>query len=155
MQNTDNQIIRLILSPKPGVILAKAGIQKLKLLLEWIPVFTGMTAIAIVVLFFTFSPAFTAGIAENFLSHGPSVASYGRGETATSIFEDNSSVFYNPSLLAEANSNGVVLAEHTLFDGSSYSYAGFNGLLNKAQGSFSASAINLRSGDVELRTEHQ
>jgi tetratricopeptide (TPR) repeat protein len=141
MKNTDSE---------NGVIPAKAGIQKLATLWNWIPVFTGMTTVFLTICFSS-RIVFAAGTAENFLSHGPSVSAYGRGETGSAVFEDNSSVYYNPSLLAEANSNGVVLAEHTLFDGSAYSYLGINSLLNNSKGVIGASIINLKSGDVEIR----
>jgi tetratricopeptide (TPR) repeat protein len=97
------------------------------------------------------SVVFAAGIRENFLSHGPSVSAYGRGETGNSLFEDNSSVYYNPSLLAEANSNGMVLSEHTLDSGFTYNYAGVNGLLNNQKGAIGLTIINLKSGDAEAR----
>jgi tetratricopeptide (TPR) repeat protein len=107
------------------------------------------TAITVILpLFFATNAAFAAQIAENFLSHGPSVSAYGRGETGNAVFEDNSSVYYNPSLLAEANGNGAVLAEHTLTDGAAYSYAGVNAMLNGgAKGAVGVSVINLKSGD--------
>ena len=103
------------------------------------------------VLFLVVSAVFAAGIRENFLSHGPSVSAYGRGETGGAVFEDNASIYYNASLLAETKCSGLVFSEHTLFDGSSYSYAGVNELLSKKGGCLGISLINLRSGDVEIR----
>lgn len=109
-----------------------------------------ISCVACLILPFALSVVFAAGTAENFLSHGPSVSAYGRGETGGAFFEDNSSAYYNPSLLAEAKSNGAVLAEHTLFDGSAYSYAGFNEALKNGQCSIGASVINLQSGGIQL-----
>ena len=92
-----------------------------------------------------------ADVRENFLSHGPSVSSYGRGETGTAVFDGNSSDIYNPSLLTEANGDGLILAEHSLFDGSAYSYGGINTYSNTGKVSYGVSVINLRSGAVEIR----
>lgn len=87
---------------------------------------------------------------EDFLFHGPSVAAFGRGEAGTALFDDVSSVFYNPALASGLDSKNATLAFYSLFDGSTYSYAGFGLPLGK--NNFGAvSLIDQRSGTVELR----
>ena len=105
--------------------------------------------ILIVLLLFFVSPAY-GYYRESFLGEGPSVAAFGRGETATSIFDDYSSVFYNPSLAAQLTAKTASLSYYPLFDGSMYSFAGF-GLPLPHGFAGGISFINMRSGEVELR----
>ena len=100
-------------------------------------------------LIFLASPVF-GYYRESFLSEGPSVAAFGRGETSASIFDDYSSVFYNPSLASQLSAKTVSLSYYPLFDGSMYSFAGF-GLPLPDGYSGGISFINMRSGDIELR----
>lgn len=106
----------------------------------------------LILLLFTAGSAL-AGTREHFLSHGPSVPAYGRGETGAAAPEDAASAFYNPSLLAALQGSGLVLAEHPLFDGTAYSYAGFNTFPGKRGTALGFSVINLKSGDVEIRSK--
>ncbi|MCX5782085.1 MAG: hypothetical protein NT145_05220 [Elusimicrobia bacterium] len=106
-----------------------------------------------IILIFTvlfFAEASFAYHRENFLFHGPSVAGFGRGETVSSIFDDVSSAFYNPSLAVKIKEKTVTLSYYSLFEDSMYSYAGFGLPLNDTY-SGAISLIDLRSGPVELR----
>ncbi|MFH1368869.1 MAG: hypothetical protein ABII64_07065 [Elusimicrobiota bacterium] len=91
-----------------------------------------------------------AGYRANFLSHGPSAAAFGRGETVFAGDADVSASFYNPAHLAEMEQNNINLAHFMLFEGSIYNYAGAGLLLgnNCAAG---LSVVNLRSGGIEIR----
>lgn len=88
----------------------------------------------------------------NFLSHGPSAAAFGRGETSAEI-RDASAAFYNPAALLRLNgtgSHGAAFSAFKLFDGSAYGYAGISGAQG-AGGAFALSAINLGTGGIEAR----
>ncbi len=86
----------------------------------------------------------------NFLSHGPSTEAYGRGETGASSGTDIAAAFYNPSLLSGLPNWGASLSEFPLYDGSNYSFAGIGKNIDNF-GFIGLSAINLTSGEVELR----
>jgi tetratricopeptide (TPR) repeat protein len=91
---------------------------------------------------------FAADDRENFLSHGPSVAAYGRGEASVSVLDDVSSAYYNPALLSNLGGPAVSLADYILYEGSNYGYAGIGIPL---RGFYLAlSGINLKSGDVSI-----
>ncbi|WP_413853659.1 hypothetical protein [Candidatus Ruminimicrobium bovinum] len=91
-----------------------------------------------------------AGQRKNFFSHGPSVSSFAQGETVLNNLNEPSIIFYNGSLMSFFNYNSVSLARYNLFEGSSYNSASANiKILNNLHLGFSA--INLASGDVEIR----
>jgi len=91
-----------------------------------------------------------SGVRKHFLSHGPSVAAYGRGEVATSLLNDMSGAFYNPALPAEIKRGSLSLAHYVLFDGAMYNYFSLGTPLSDRT-IMGLSGINLRSGDIELR----
>lgn len=90
-----------------------------------------------------------AGSRTHFLSHGPSVRAFGRGETAASKLDDSSAMYYNPSLISNIRQANLNLSYYSLFEGSMYSFFGF--CMPIKNNSFGISAINLKSGDVEIR----
>jgi tetratricopeptide (TPR) repeat protein len=96
------------------------------------------------------APAAPAGTATHFLTHGPSAAAYGRGETGAASADDLASVHYNPALLADMPRRGVSLSYYPLYDGTRYSHVAFSQHISSAV-SLGASVINLTSGDIELR----
>src|SRR3989339_220937 len=85
----------------------------------------------------------------NYLSHGPSAAAFGRGETACSAIGEQAAWFYNPSLLTPASGPAAYLSHFLLYEGSYYSFASASLPVKKF--GFAVSALNLRSGDIELR----
>lgn len=94
-------------------------------------------------------PGLASGSRTNFLSHGPSVAAFGRGETGSALPSDFSSYHYNPSLVAPLRERNIIFSHFSLFDGSMYNFAGYCQPV-KAY-TVGVSAVNLRSGDVEVR----
>ena len=92
----------------------------------------------------------TAGSRAHFLSHGPSVKAFGRGETGTATADDLSSLFYNPSLAAGLQHERVSFSHYALFDGSMYNHAAA-GLPFLKTNYIGFSTANLRSGNVEVR----
>ena len=95
---------------------------------------------------------YCAGTRKNFLSHGPSVSAFSQGETALNSLDDPSIIYHNSSLLGYFNYNNVSLSRYNLFDGTSYNAAAINyRLLDNFSLGFSA--IDLASGDIELRED--
>lgn len=92
----------------------------------------------------------SAGNRSNFLSHGPSVSAFGRGETVYAANNDVSASFYNPSYIAAMDQNNFNLAHFRLFDGTMYNYCGLGYLPGKRY-AVGFSGLNLRSGDIEIR----
>ncbi|MBN1824414.1 MAG: hypothetical protein JW803_08855 [Endomicrobiales bacterium] len=91
-----------------------------------------------------------AGNRAHFLTHGPSVGAYGLAEAATALNGDISYSFFNPAHLASLKSNSIGLAHFPLVEGTMYNYAQFSLPVLERYGA-GISAINLRSGDVEIR----
>lgn len=91
-----------------------------------------------------------SGARKHFLSHGPSVAAYGRGETATAFLNDMSGYFYNPALTAAIKRGSLALSHYALFDGAMYNFFSLGQTLSDKT-IMGLSGINLRSGDIELR----
>lgn len=92
------------------------------------------------------------GTRKNFLSHGPSVSAFAQGETVLNNINDPAIIFYNSSLLSFFDYNAMSLGRYNLFDGTSYNSASvsFN-LTDKFD--FGFCAVNLSSGDVEIRKD--
>ena len=91
-----------------------------------------------------------SGSRTTFLTHGPSAAAFGRGETGAAVFDDHAAAHYNPALIVNPESGGFYLAHFFLFDDSNYSCLALTQpLKNKTALGFSV--VNLRSGTVELR----
>lgn len=90
-----------------------------------------------------------SGRRKHFLSHGPSVAAFGAGETVFSAYRDPSVLQYNPALMSFA-ANAVSVSRFNLFEGSSYNSAAlaFRMCKNFYLG---LSASNLASGNIEIR----
>ena len=98
------------------------------------------------------SNIYAAGKRKNFLSHGPSVSAFAQGETALNSLEDPSIIYYNSSLLNYFDYNNIILSRYNLLDGTSYNSASINyRIFNNL--SLGISAINLASGDIELRKD--
>ncbi len=98
------------------------------------------------------SNVYAAGKRKNFLSHGPSVSAFAQGETALNSLEDPSIIYYNSSLLNYFDYNNIILSRYNLLDGTSYNSASINyRIFNNL--SLGISAINLASGDIELRKD--
>lgn len=95
---------------------------------------------------------YASGKRKNFLSHGPSVSAFAQGETVLNNLNDPSIIFYNSSLLPFFDYNDISLSRYNLFEGTSYNVASFNIELLKNI-FIGLSAINLSSGDVELRRD--
>ncbi|MCB4790711.1 MAG: hypothetical protein LHV68_02375 [Elusimicrobia bacterium] len=87
---------------------------------------------------------------STFLSHGPSVEAYGRGDTGTSFLDSIASVYYNPALIANMNNYDLDASFYSLFDESSYGFLGA-GIPLKNDSYLAISGICLRSGNVEIR----
>lgn len=92
------------------------------------------------------------GKRKNFLSHGPSVSGFAQGETVLNNLDDPSIMFYNSSLLSFFDYNNIELSRYNLFEGTAYNVASFNMELLKNL-FIGLSAINLSSGDIELRKD--
>jgi hypothetical protein len=91
-----------------------------------------------------------SGRRKHFLSHGPSVAAFGAGETVFCAYKDPSVLQYNPALMSLFSSNAVSVSRFNLFEGSSYNCATVAfGLCKKFFLGLSAS--NLASGNIEIR----
>lgn len=89
------------------------------------------------------------GNRSNFLSHGPSSSAFGRGEISIPAADITAS-YYNPSHLADMPRDNFNFTHFQLFEGSMYDYAGIG--FRRGNGfAFGFSALNLRSGDIELR----
>ena len=98
------------------------------------------------------SNIYATGKRKNFLSHGPSVSSFAQGETALNSLEDPSIIYHNSSLLSYFDYNNIILSRYNLLDGTSYNSASINyRIFNNI--SLGISAINLASGDIELRKD--
>jgi tetratricopeptide (TPR) repeat protein len=106
--------------------------------------------LTVAICFFIISTVSAAGTRSNFLSHGPSVSAFGRGETSAGI-RDVSISFYNPAGLLRIN-NSASFSAFKLFDGAMYNYAGFS-RARGSSGAFALSAINLRATDIEARQD--
>lgn len=91
-----------------------------------------------------------SGARKHFLSHGPSVQAYGRGEAATAFLNDMSGYFYNPALPAAVKRGSLSLSHYMLFDGAMYNFFSLGQTLSDKT-IMGLSGINLRSGDIELR----
>jgi tetratricopeptide (TPR) repeat protein len=61
-----------------------------------------------------------SGRRKHFLSHGPSVCSFGAGESVFAAYKDPSVIQYNPALLAYFDYNSLSFSRFNLFEGSSY-----------------------------------
>lgn len=96
-----------------------------------------------------FSYAAYAG-RKHFLSHGPSVAAFGAGETVFSAYNYPDIIQYNPSLSALFKESGISLSRFNLLEESSYNSASivFKVLNNYSLG---LSVSNLSTGDIILR----
>lgn len=94
-----------------------------------------------------------AGSRSSFLSHGPSVAAFGRGETGAASFDDMSSGYYNPALLASLEKNNVSVSHYALIAGSQYNFLGVGVpfMIQDKKAVLALYAIDQKSGDVELR----
>lgn len=90
-----------------------------------------------------------SGRRKHFLSHGPSVAAFGAGETVFSAYRDPSLLQYNPALMSFA-ANAVSVSRFNLFEGSSYNSAALAFRLCK-KFYLGLSASNLASGNIEIR----
>ena len=108
--------------------------------------------ILVIFLFALQQNLYASGKRKNFLSHGPSVSSFAQGETVLNNLNDPSIIFYNSSLLPFFDYNDISLSRYNLFEGTSYNVASFNIELIKNI-FIDLSAINLSSGDVELRKD--
>ena len=97
-----------------------------------------------------YTAAFASGNRANFLSHGPSVEAYGRGETGTALYTGVDSFYYNPSLLSFSKVFTMDSSYYGLFEGSKYMYLGV-GFPLKNNIYMAISGISLMSGDIELR----
>jgi len=86
----------------------------------------------------------------NFLSHGPSVSAFGRGETAGAGAGGADASYYNPSLIVLAETNSAACSTFKLFDGSMYNFAGSTLLLG-GNAAAALSVIDLRTGGIEAR----
>ena len=93
-----------------------------------------------------------SGTRKNFLSHGPSVSAFSQGETSLNSLDDPSIIYHNSSLLGYFDYNNVALSRYNLFDGTSYNAAAINYRLFDNL-SLGFSAIDLASGDIELRED--
>jgi hypothetical protein len=91
-----------------------------------------------------------SGRRKHFLSHGPSVAAFGAGETVFCANRDPSVLQYNPSLMSLFNSNLAAVSRFNLFEGSSYNSATIAFNLSK-KFFFGVSASNLATGNIEIR----
>ncbi|MDR3125102.1 MAG: hypothetical protein LBU10_04450 [Endomicrobium sp.] len=90
-----------------------------------------------------------SGRRKHFLSHGPSVAAFGAGETVFSAYRDPSVLQYNPALMSFA-ANAVSISRFNLFEGSSYNSATLAFRLGK-KFYLGLSTSNLASGNIEIR----
>jgi tetratricopeptide (TPR) repeat protein len=90
-----------------------------------------------------------SGRRKHFLSHGPSVAAFGAGETVFSACRDPSLLQYNPALMSFA-ANAVSVSRFNLFEGSSYNSATLAFRVCK-KFYLGLSASNLASGNIEIR----
>jgi len=91
-----------------------------------------------------------SGRRKHFLSHGPSVASFGAGETVFSGYKDPLIIQYNPSLAAFFQENAIGLSRFDLYEGSAYNAA--SAALSLGNNYFiGISASNLSSGNIEVR----
>lgn len=89
---------------------------------------------------------------KGFLSHGPSAAAFGAGETVFSAQRDAAVIQYNPSLMAYFGQNILNVSRFNLYEGSSYnSGSAVLNYLKVFQLGFSVS--NLSSGDIEIRKD--
>jgi tetratricopeptide (TPR) repeat protein len=109
-----------------------------------------LRSILTILILSAYSIAYSAGNRANFLSHGPSVEAYGRGETGTAFYTGINSFYYNPSLLAFSKQTTIDSSFYSLFEGSKYMYLGF-GFPLKNDIYMAVSGIDLMSGDIELR----
>lgn len=108
------------------------------------------TRLLLILIFSSIHAAAFAGSRTNFLSHGPSVAACGRGEAASACLLDISASYYNPALLAAIRKGTFGLSHYMLYEGSMYDFIGTGVPLGNT-GFIGMSAINLKSGDVEIR----
>lgn len=84
------------------------------------------------------------------MSHGPSVCSFGAGESVFAAYKDPSVIQYNPALLAYFDRNSLSFSRFNLFEGSSYNSGSVAvKLTNKSFLGISIS--NLSSGHIEAR----
>ena len=106
----------------------------------------------LIILISIISNIYATGKRKNFLSYGPSVSAFAQGETALNSLEDPSIIYHNSSLLNYFDYNNIILSRYNLLDGTSYNSASINyRIFNNL--SLGISAINLASGDVEIRKE--
>jgi hypothetical protein len=110
--------------------------------------------IAIIVLFLivvSVQVSYSAsGRRKHFLSHGPSVASFGAGESVFSAYKDPASLQYNSSLMAFFNDNAVSLSRFNLFEGASYNSGSL--AIGFGRNFFvGLSVSDLSSGNLEIR----
>ncbi len=93
-----------------------------------------------------------SGRRKHFLSHGPSVAAFGAGETVFAAYKDPAVIQYNPSLMAFFSENSISLSRFNLYEGSANNSGSAAFGLGKNY-FFGISASNLSSGDIELRDD--
>jgi hypothetical protein len=91
-----------------------------------------------------------SGRRKHFLSHGPSVAAFGAGETVFSAYRDASVIQYNPSLMAFFPENALNVSRFNLYEGSSYNSGSLVIGLGKSF-FIGASMSDLSSGNIEVR----
>ncbi|MDR2395714.1 MAG: hypothetical protein LBD57_03820 [Endomicrobium sp.] len=91
-----------------------------------------------------------SGRRKHFLSHGPSVAAFGAGETVFCAYKDPSVLQYNPALMSLFTTNAVSVSRFNLFEGSSYNCAALAFGLGK-NFFLGLSMANLASGNIEIR----
>ena len=106
----------------------------------------------LIISIFVFQNIYASGTRKNFLSHGPSVSAFSQGETALNSLDDPSIIYHNSSLLGYFDFNNVALSRYNLFDGTSYNAVAINYRLTE-KFSLGFSAIDLASGDIELRKD--
>lgn len=89
----------------------------------------------------------------NFLKIGPSARARALGDAGTSLSGDATSIFYNPSLAALAQSFQVAATYTDLYGGSGITHSFLGVALPLGQGAIMADAVMLSSGDIPATTE--
>lgn len=114
------------------------------------PCYKVITILLLAILFIAQLSYAASGRRKHFLSHGPSVASFGAGETLFAGFNDPAIIQYNPSLMVFFSESAASLARFNLFEGSAYNTGSLVADLGK-NFFIGASVANLSSGDIEVR----
>ncbi|MDR1474853.1 MAG: hypothetical protein LBS38_04155 [Endomicrobium sp.] len=91
-----------------------------------------------------------SGRRKHFLSHGPSVCSFGAGESVFAAYRDPAIIQYNPALLAYFDCNSLSFSRFNLFEGSSYN-SGSVAVKVTNKSFLGISISNLSSGNIEAR----